>query len=404
MILDKSTSKLITYHKKGIKINIMSRQIKTLIITVTVIIANVIPVFTQGAKDSLKTYPGGKAYDVKTYPHKFKSKRPKNVILFIGDGMGVAHVYAGLTANRGSLFLENFKHIGFTKTHSANRYITDSAAAATAIATGHKTNNGAIGVGVDQQPVKNITESAFKRGLATGLVATSSITHATPAAFVAHQLNRNQEEDIAIDILKSDIDVFIGGGYDFFTKREDGRNLVNELIHKGYTVKQCLDSLQLFKGKKLAGLTASRGNGRLKERGDMLPISTEVAINVLQQNKKGFFLMVEGSFIDSGGHGNNTVQVIEEMLDLDRAIGKALDFAAKDGQTLIIVASDHETGGMTINDGSFETGMVRGEFTTGGHTGVMTPIFAYGPGASEFVGIMDNTEIRTKILNLLFKK
>lgn len=176
------------------------------------------------------------------------------------------------------------------------------------------------------------------------------------------------------------------------------------MISKGYTVERDIDNIQTFKGRKLVGLTAPVHNGRLKERGDMLPVSTKVAIDVLQQNKKGFFLMVESSFIDSGRHSNNTVRFIEEMLDLDKAIGKALDFAAKDGHTLIIVAADHETGGMSIIDGSFETGMVKGEFTTKGHTGVMVPIFAYGPGASEFIGIMDNTELHTKIVDLLLKK
>jgi alkaline phosphatase len=386
---------VIAYRIMMKKINLFTALLCALVIVTT-------PSFSQEAKDSIKTYPGGEAHSVKTYPHDFTCDRPKNVILFIGDGMGVAQVYAGLTANKGNLFLENFKHIGFTKTYSANRYITDSAAAATAIATGQKTDNGVIGMDPDQQSVKNITESASKRGIAAGIVATSSITHATPGAFVAHQRNRSQEEEIALDFLASGIDVFIGGGVDFFTKREDGRDLINEFTRQGYAVKQDLEEIRSFEGSKLLGLTAPRANGRLSDRGDMLPISTETAINVLKQNEKGFFLMVEGSFIDSGGHANNTIQIVEEVLDLDRTIGKALDFAAKDGQTLIVVASDHETGGMTINGGSFESGMVKGEFTTGGHTGVMTPIFAYGPGASEFGGIMENTDIHAKIYKLLF--
>lgn len=114
--------------------------------------------------------------------------------------------------------------------------------------------------------------------------------------------------------------------------------------------------------------------------------------------------MVEGSFIDSGGHGNNTVQVIEEVLDFDQAVGKALEFAAANGETLVVVTADHETGGMAILDGSFETGMLKGGFTTGGHTGVMVPIFAYGPGASEFIGIMENTDIHAKIKKLLLEE
>lgn len=360
-------------------------------------------IFAQEASKDVTLYQGGEAYEVKTYPQDFETNTPQNVILFIGDGMGVAHLFAGLTANKGNLFIQNCKYIGFAKTASSDRYVTDSAAGATAISTGTKTYNGAIGVGPDKNPIKTILEEASEKGKATGLVSTSSITHATPASFIAHQPSRSQEEDIATDFLKTDIDVFIGGGYDFFAKREDGRNLVNELVRKGYTVERELSKIEAYDGKKLAGLTAPKGNPRVADRGLMLPVSTQTAINVLQKNKNGFFLMVEGSFIDSGGHGNNTVQVVEEVLDLDKAVGKALDFAAKDGNTLVIVTADHETGGMTINDGSFETGMVKGAFTSTGHTGVMVPIFAYGPGASEFIGIMENTDIYTKIKKLLLK-
>ncbi|OPZ30573.1 MAG: Alkaline phosphatase 3 precursor [Bacteroidetes bacterium ADurb.BinA174] len=381
----------------------MKQKIKSAVFFVVVALLFSTTVTAQQNKD-LTLYQGGEAYEVKSFTQTFKSDSPKNVVLFIGDGMGVAHFYAGLTANRGDLFIQNCKYIGFSKTYSSNRYVTDSAAGATAISTGTKTYNGAIGVGPDKNPIKTILEEASEKGLATGLVSTSSITHATPASFIAHQASRSQEEDIAADFLKTDIDVFIGGGYDFFTKREDGRNLVNELMRKGYTIERELSKIENYKGKKLAGLTAPKGNPRMSERGNMLPISTHTAIKILQQNEKGFFLMVEGSFIDSGGHGNNTVQVVEEMLDFDQAVGKALEFAAENGETLVIITADHETGGMTINDGSFETGMVKGAYTSTGHTGVMVPIFAYGPGASEFIGIMENTDIHAKIKKLLLKK
>lgn len=359
--------------------------------------------FAQEKTKDVTLYQGGEAYAVKSFPLSFVNKTPKNVILFIGDGMGVSQLFAGLTANRGSLFIENCKYIGFSKTSSADRYVTDSAAGATAISTGTKTYNGAIGVGPDKNPIKTILEEASEQGKATGLVSTSSITHATPASFIAHQPSRSQEEDIATDFLKTDIDVFIGGGYDFFANRADGRNLLHDLVRKGYAVERELSGIENFKGKKLAGLTAPKGNPRVSERGNMLPVSTQTAIRVLQQNEKGFFLMVEGSFIDSGGHGNNTVQVVEEVLDFDQAVGKALEFAAGNGETLVIVTADHETGGMAILDGSVETGMVKGGYATGGHTGVMVPIFAYGPGASEFIGIMENTDIHAKIRNFLLK-
>jgi alkaline phosphatase len=355
------------------------------------------------AENKEKIYNGGQAYDVKIFPHKFKTDQPKNIILLIGDGMGVAQLHAGLTANKGHLFLENFKHVGFSKTHSSDNYITDSAAGGTALASGVKTYNGAIGVDPKKNPVKTILEKAEDKGLATGLVSTSSITHATPASFIAHQANRNQYEDIAADFLKTDIDVFIGGGYDHFANREDGQNLVEKLKSNGYKVEQNISKISKVKKGKLAGLTAPKHNGRVDTRGEMLEIATETALNILKRNKKGFFLMVEGSQIDWGGHAGSTIYVVEDMLDFDKTIGKVLEFAAKNGETLVIVTADHETGGMAVLNGDYNNGMVKGEFTTGGHTGLMVPIFAYGPGAEKFTGIMDNTDINKKLEELLIK-
>jgi alkaline phosphatase len=191
-----------------------------------------------------KIYTGGEAYEVKTFPQKFKGKTPKNVILFIGDGMSVSQVQAGYTANKGQLFLQNFKHMGFANTSSADKYITDSAAGGTALSPEQKTYNGAIGVDVNKNPVKTILEEAEEKGLATGLVSTSSITHATPASFIAHQESRNMYEEIAADFLKTDIDVFIGGGYKHFTERKDGRNLAEELKQKGYRVEQDMNTIK----------------------------------------------------------------------------------------------------------------------------------------------------------------
>lgn len=356
------------------------------------------------AEDVEKTYVGTDAYKVKTYTQKFKAKKPKNIILMIGDGMGVAQVFAGITANHGKLFLDNCKHIGFSKTQSADDYITDSAAGGTAISCGVKTYNGAIGVNNDTFAVKSILEEAEEKGLATGLVSTSAITHATPASFIAHQPNRGMYEAIAADFLNTDIDVFIGGGITHFSQRKDKRNLIKELKAKGYQVELEMDKIAKVKKGKLAGLTAGIHNGRIAERGDMLPVATKTALNILDNNNKGFFLMVEGSQIDWGGHANSTIYIVEEMLDFDQAIGKALDFAAKDGETLIVITADHETGGLTINGGDMSTGMVKGEYTTGNHTAVMVPVFAYGPGAEEFIGIMENTDLHQKMKKLLLEK
>jgi alkaline phosphatase len=356
---------------------------------------------TPSKVDSTKIYAGGKPYVVKTFTQKFKGKKPKKVIMMIGDGMGTSHIFAGLTANGGHLFLDNFKQVGFSKTQSSNKYITDSAAGGTALSTGQKTYNGAIAVNTDTIAIKTILEMAEDKGLATGLVSTSAITHATPASYIAHQGSRGSYEDIAADFLKTDIDVFIGGGYKHFAERKDKRDLTIELKQKGYLVLRDMDEIAKVKSGKLVGLTADEHNEVVPKRKMNLPLSTQTALSILNQNKKGFFIMIEGSQIDWGGHQNNTGYVVKEMLDFDQAIGKALEFAAKDRETLIIVTADHETGGLALIDGNMKTGMVKGAFPTADHTATMVPVFAYGPGAENFTGIMENTDIAKKIISLM---
>jgi len=330
-----------------------------------------------------------------------KSKA-KNVIFLIGDGMGVAQIYAGLTANQGTLNLERCPHVGFSKTQSSDDYITDSAAGATAFSIGKKTYNGAIGVDSAGIPCETILESAEKKGLATGLVATSSITHATPAAFIAHQAKRSMEQEIAADFLKTDIDVFIGGGLRYFTQRADGRNLLTELKAKGYMIADSTYDLTKCKNGRLAALMASDYLPRVSQgRGSFLPVATQTAIQLLNLKSKGFFLMVEGSQIDWGGHTNETSYVTSEMIDFDKAIGIALDFARTDRHTLVIITADHETGGMAITGGDMTHGKVEASFVTKSHTGDMVPVFAFGPGAEAFSGIYENTAIYEKMMNAL---
>lgn len=346
------------------------------------------------------TYPAGIAQKSITKP--IRVKKPDNIILFIGDGMGVAQVYSGFTKNQGQLNLMRFRSIGFSLTYSASDYITDSGAGGTAISTGNKTYNGAIGVDRAGVPCKTILEFAEEKGLSTGLVSTSSITHATPASFIAHEKFRDDYEAIAADFLDTDIDVFIGGGRNNFTTRKDKRDLAKELRDKGYQVIYSMDSVAGIQQGKLAGLVAPEHNpSALQGRGDMLPRASATAINILSKNRKGFFLMVEGSQIDWGAHANNTDLVAAEMIDLDNAVGKAMEFAEKDRNTLVIVTADHETGGMVILDGDYQKGTVTGKFGTTDHTGIMVPVFAWGPGAELFQGIQENTDIFKKMMLLL---
>ena len=325
-----------------------------------------------------------------------------NIILMIGDGMGPAQIYSGLVANKGKLYLTQFPVTGLSKTYSSNDLITDSSAGATAFSTGKKTKNGYVALDPHRKPIETILEYAERNGLSTGMVVTSAITHATPAAFIAHVTSRDFNEDIANFFLKTDIDVFMGGGRIFFNSRSDGKNLITDLKNKKYQILYKVDALDSINSSKVAGLFWEEHGPSIHDgRGNMLSNSTRKTLEILSQNKKGFFLMVEGSQIDWGGHQNDTKYLIEEMLDFDKSIGEALKFAIKDGHTLIVVTADHETGGFAVTGGSIKKGVVVGSFLTDGHTGVWVPVFAFGPGCGKFTGVYENTEIYNKMRELL---
>lgn len=359
---------------------------------------------TISKEDSARYYFGQDKYEVVHVNEPTKKRKPKNIIFLIGDGMGLAQIYSGMVANRGELNLNNFKTIGFSNNYSSDNFITDSGAAGTALATGVKTYNGAIGMGPDRKSVVNIREKFEGMGKATGVISTSSITHATPASFVSHQISREWYEAIAADFLKTNVDVFIGGGYKHFAQRRDKRNLVQELKDKGYQFASTIDSASMVKSGKLAALLAPEHLPKIKEgRGNMLSLATTTALDILNNDKDGFFIMIEGSQIDWGGHQNDVPYIVTEVLDFDQAIGEALKFAAKDKETLVVVTADHETGGLGVVGGNFEEGNFVGRFTSGDHTGIMIPVFAFGPGAEEFSGFYENTDIPLKMLKLIGK-
>lgn len=332
-------------------------------------------------------------------PEQKQKVKPKNIIFMIGDGMGLTQITAGMIAKKDNLNLERCPIIGLSKTESADNIITDSAAGATAFSTGVKTYNGAIGVGTDTLPLKNIIEIVETHNIATGLVATASITHATPASFIAHQKSRFMDQEIAADFLNTDIDVFIGGGKTHFIQREDEQNLLKQLEEKGYNIATGIEEVEAVADGKLAGFIAEGHPVKMSEgRGDVLTRATKAAINLLDHSEIGFFLMVEGSQIDWGGHANESDYIISEMLDFDNTIGAVLDFAEKNGETLVIITADHETGGYAINGGDRAEGTVDGAFTTDYHTATMVPVFAFGPGAEIFSGVYQNTAIFNKML------
>jgi alkaline phosphatase len=316
--------------------------------------------------------------------------------------MGIAQLSAAMTIHGQEFNLEKFPFAGLIKTHAADAYITESAAAGTAIASGVKTNNGMIGMKPDGTPASSITATAHKNGFASGVISTSALTHATPAAFVAHNVSRNNYEEIASDFLNGTIDVFIGGGENHFRNRKDGEDLTIKLKEQGFDVVYTMEDLKKSTSAKLAGLLAKGDMPKAAEgRMGMLREMTLKAIETLSKNKKGFVLMVEGSMIDWGAHENNIDYTVAEMIDFDNAIGAALDFAKADGKTLVIVTADHETGGLTLIGGNIASNTVTTNFSSTDHTGVMVPVFSYGPGAERFSGIHDHTYFYDLFVELL---
>lgn len=336
---------------------------------------------------------------------KQETPKAKNIILMIGDGMGLAQVNAAIISSEKQLSFEKFPFTGFVNTKSANRKITDSAAGGTAIATGKKTKNGMIGMNQDSIAVPSILEQLYDMGMKTGIITTCAITHATPAAFIAKNINRNHYEEIAMDFANTtNLDLMIGGGKDHFCKRQDSLNLFEEMSQNGWEI---FDSIQTPQNKESnIGIIISNEHPKtIKEgRGNYLPNAVDFALNQLN-NPNGFFLMVEGSQIDWACHANDTEYLLNEMNDFNNAIEVALNFAQINPNTLIIVTADHETGGLTMGpDSTNSTRTMEFKYATSNHSGIMVPIFAVGPGAEQFTGIMDNTYINKKIIKTVGKQ
>jgi alkaline phosphatase len=325
----------------------------------------------------------------------------KNVILLIGDGMGLAQIYAGFTGNRGQLNLLQMRNIGFSKTYSADSYITDSAGGGTAMATGHKTNNRYIGVDATGVRLNPIPDIIAPKGYKSALISAGDITDATPAAFYGHVPERSLEDSIAADFLSSPVSIMIGGGAKHFNERKDRLDVAAQLRTKGYVFSTRLEDLDTIRSSKYIVLDKRAELSMLSGRGNFLTHSLEKSIATLRQNNKGFFVMAEGAQIDYGGHVNNMSYVTTEMMDFDAAIGAAMKFADEDGHTLVIVTADHETGGLSLLDGNISHGYVDGNFSSNDHSAVMVPVFAYGPHSLDFRGVYENTEIFAKIIALL---
>ncbi len=338
--------------------------------------------------------------NVELKPVNDNSSNGRNIIFMIGDGMGLAQISAARTVNGDELNILRCKHIGLVSTRAADKYVTDSGASGTAYSCGEKVNFYTLGIDTEGNPLTNIFEIISPLGFSTGLITTDRITGATPAAFYAHQPDRFKFELIALDILHKDIDFFAGGGRDNFDNRSDSLNLIDSLTAEKYQVVTNLSGIE--GDKKVAALLYAGEPPKMSEnRGDMLSSALTVALNRLSRSEKGFFIMAEGAQIDWAGHDNDQEYLLKEMADFDKAVGVALDFAQTDGNTLVVILADHETGGYALVDGDAASNTVVGEFVSNQHTGIMVPVFAYGPGAENFTGTYENNEVFYKFLNFL---
>ncbi len=332
-----------------------------------------------------------------------KSPTPKNIILLIGDGMGVNQISAHNYENKNHSYFEWFKHIGFQKTHSSDNLVTDSAASGTAMLSGHKTNNTMVGVLPDATPVQSFFEEGKDRGYKAGFAVTSTVVHATPAVLYGHNVLRGNYDALAENLTDCDFDIMIGGGEKYFSSTEKISNTKRKkLKDKGYFLTRTKpNKKQLSQKDKIVWFTSDNDPFYALDGRTYLPEAGVLAANFLKQKSdKGFLLMIEGSQIDWALHANNTVKFLGEMEDFDKTIVRILDFAMRDKETLVVVTGDHECGGLAVNTGKkFKD--LKIEYTARRHTATMIPVFAFGPGAETFTGIYDNTEIYHKMRAVL---
>ncbi|QXP52653.1 alkaline phosphatase [Cellulophaga sp. HaHa_2_1] len=333
------------------------------------------------------------------YTPNFKSdnrdKPIKNIILMIGDGTGLSQISAAALANKGELTLTQLKSMGFVKTQAADDFTTDSAAGATAMATGIKTNNRAIGTDSKGEPIPNIIEILSKKGYKTGIITTDEITGATPSSFYAHQIDRSETLAIAKDLIYSPLNFFAGGGKSTFHTLP---------IASNFSIINQLNELSNQKVAKVGFFLSENGVPSMSSgRGNLLAETTKQGISFLSKDDAPFFLLVEGAQIDSFGHYNDIGGLISEAIDFDTAITEAIKFADRDGETLVVITADHETSGLSLLDGDMNTNKIEADFASHDHTGVMVPIFAYGPSSGKFQGVYENSALFTKILNAINK-
>ena len=331
-----------------------------------------------------------------------EAQEVKNIIFLIGDGMGLASVsMMQLENNYEPTIFDSADNIALQKTYSLDNRVTDSAASGTALATGFKTNNTMLGQLPDGTNPKSLMELASDKGMATGIVVTTYLQHATPGAFYAHVPSRHEYATISEQLLASDIDIAIGGGMAFFEERYGSNEAARKAIaESGFTLHESIDANMCE--ERILALVADK---EIENRTGYLAKATAMAINHLNSCEEGFVLMVEGSLIDGMGHGNNAEGQKDEMRDFMEAIEVAVAYAQEHPDTLVVVTADHETGGLAIISGNADFNLseqgVEYKWSTGGHSGTMVPIYLYGTGAELINGVMENADLGKRLRELI---
>jgi alkaline phosphatase len=321
----------------------------------------------------------------------------KNIILFIGDGMGLEHIRAAgmyLNGKPGTLIFESFPYQGTVTTYSADKSVTDSAAAATAVATGQKVNNGTISMAIpgDSSELTTLLEYYSSLGKSTGLVTTTYITHATPAAFAAHEPHRSNFNEIAVDYFTQTRPTLLFGGGGFGVSP----GLARANSYTVVTTKEELEALEPMANLKVSG---QFGNGNLPYEDSFpgnfptLKEMTRAALAILAKNRKGFFLVIEGGRIDHASHANDIENTVKEAINFHEAVSYAYEWALLRGDTFIIVTADHETGDLKVLTNNGKGNLPGVAWGTGGHTGKNVGIYAYGARGADIEGVIDNTDI-----------
>lgn len=335
-----------------------------------------------------------------SYKNDGENRPVKNVIFLIGDGMGLAQITAADRINNG-LSILMMKYLGLINTSSKDAFTTDSAGAGSAFATGKSNSNRHISISDDGIPYPLLTDFFVDKGKSCGVVTLGNITDATPAAFYGHNTERDNSDALTRYLLDEKLTLLAGSGIDVFTQRKDNFDIVNALKAKGYTFTNDVEQINDIADKEIC-IDETMGKAADTENIDLLARATKHSIEKLHRNNpKGFFLMVEGAKIDYAGHAKYFPGSILETLSFDKAVGEALKFADQNGETLVIVTGDHETGGLTLIDGDLATRHITAYYVTDDHTPIMIPVFAYGPQSDKFIGKYMNYEIHQKIQSII---